>query len=42
MTQRELAMQIADYLSNQLTHLRSEEASNARVLYELLNNQQLR
>jgi putative DNA methylase len=41
MTQRDLAMELADYLAKRLDHLRPEEASNARVLYELLKNQRL-
>jgi putative DNA methylase len=41
MTQRELAMELAEYLGKRLDHLRPEEASNARVLYELLKNQRL-
>ncbi|MEI7988881.1 MAG: anti-phage-associated DUF1156 domain-containing protein [Chloroflexota bacterium] len=41
MTQRELAIELADYLTRQLTVLRPEEASAARVLSELLKNQRL-
>ncbi len=41
MTQRELAMQLADYLAKRLTNLRPEESSNARILNELLKNQRL-
>lgn len=41
MTQRELAIELANYLSQQLTALRPEEASAARVLSELLKNQRL-
>jgi len=41
MTQRELAIALADYLSKQLDGLRPEEASNSRVLYELVKNQRL-
>lgn len=41
MTQREMAVELADYLSKRLQGLRPEEASNARVLYELVKNQRL-
>lgn len=41
MTQRELAVELADYLAKRLDCLRPEEASNARVLYELVKNQRL-
>jgi len=41
MTQRELAVELADYLAKRLDSLRPEEASNARVLYELVKNQRL-
>ena len=41
MTQRMLAIELADYLARRLVNLRSEEASNARVLYELVKNQRL-
>jgi putative DNA methylase len=41
MTQRELAVELADYLAKRLDSLRPEEASSARVLYELLRNQRL-
>jgi len=41
MTQRHLAVELADYLANRLTGLRSEEADAARVLCELVKNQQL-
>lgn len=41
MTQRELAMRLAGYLARQLESLRPIEASNARVLEELLKNQRL-
>jgi putative DNA methylase len=40
-TQRELAMELADYLVKRLDQIRPEEASNARVLYELVKNQRL-
>ncbi len=41
MTQRELASELAAYLAKRLEALRPEEASNARVLYELVKNQRL-
>jgi putative DNA methylase len=41
MTQRELAVQLADYLAKQLDGLRPDEASAARVLRELVTNQRL-
>ncbi len=41
MTQHDLAVELADYLANRLTGLRSEEADAARVLCELVKNQQL-
>ncbi len=41
MTQRELAAELAGYLAKRLEGLRPEEASNARVLYELMKNQRL-
>jgi putative DNA methylase len=41
MTQRELAAELASYLAKRLEGLRPEEASNARVLYELVKNQRL-
>jgi putative DNA methylase len=41
MTQRELAVQLADYLARQLEVLRPDEASAARVLRELIRNQRL-
>ena len=41
MTQRALAVELADYLAKRLEGLRPEEASNARVLYELMKNQRL-
>jgi putative DNA methylase len=40
-TQRELAAELAVYLAKRLEVLRPEEASNARVLYELVKNQRL-
>ena len=41
MTQRELAVELADYLAKRLEDLRPEEASAARVLRELVKNQRL-
>jgi putative DNA methylase len=41
MTQRELAIELADYLAKRLARLRPEEASAARVLCELIKNQRL-
>ena len=41
MTQRELAVDLADYLAKRLETLRPEEASAARVLRELIKNQRL-
>jgi hypothetical protein len=41
MTQRELAVGLADYLATRLETLRPEEASAARVLRELIKNQRL-
>ena len=41
MTQRELAIELADYLARRLESLRPEEASAARVLRELVKNQRL-
>ena len=41
MTQRELAMGLADYLARRLDDLRPEESRNARVLYELIKTQRL-
>lgn len=41
MTQRELAVELADYLAKRLDGLRPEEASAARVLRELVKNQRL-
>lgn len=41
MTQRELAAELSAYLAKRLEALRPEEASNARVLYELVKNQRL-
>jgi putative DNA methylase len=41
MTQRELAVALADYLATRLETLRPEEASAARVLRELVKNQRL-
>ena len=41
MTQRELAAALAGYLARHLEGLRPEEASAARVVYELVKNQRL-
>ncbi|HNP30678.1 MAG TPA: DUF1156 domain-containing protein [Nitrospirales bacterium] len=41
MTQRELAVDLADYLAKRLEALRPDEASAARVLRELVKNQRL-
>jgi putative DNA methylase len=41
MTQRELAVELSDYLAKQLDGLRPDEASAARVLRELVKNQRL-
>lgn len=41
MTQRELAVELADYLARRLDGLRPEEASAARVLREMVKNQRL-
>jgi putative DNA methylase len=41
MTQREMAAELAEYLAKRLDGRRPEEASNARVLYELIRNQRL-
>jgi len=41
MTQRELTAEMAVYLAKRLDGVRQEEASNARVLYELVKNQRL-
>jgi len=41
MTRRDLAVELADYLTNRLEKLRPEEASAARVLRELIKNQRL-
>lgn len=41
MTQRDLAVELADYLAKQLDTLRPEEASAARVLRELVKSQRL-
>lgn len=41
MTQRELAVDLADYLAKRLEELRPEEASAARVLRELVKSQRL-
>jgi putative DNA methylase len=41
MTQRELVVELADYLAKKLEPLRPDEASAARVLRELVKNQRL-
>jgi putative DNA methylase len=41
MSQRELAVELADYLAQRLDGLRAEEASAARVLRELVKNQRI-
>jgi putative DNA methylase len=41
MTQREMAAELAEYLAKRLDSRRPEEASNSRVLYELIRNQRL-
>jgi putative DNA methylase len=41
MTQRDLAVELADYLAKHLEQLRPEEAAAARVLRELIKNQRL-
>ena len=41
MTQREVAVELADYLAKRLETIRPEEASAARVLCELARNQRL-
>jgi putative DNA methylase len=41
MTQRELAIDLADYLAKRLENIRPEESSAARVLRELIKNQRL-
>ena len=41
MTQREMAMGMAEYLSKQLADLRPDEARNARVLSELIKTQRV-
>ncbi len=41
MTQRDLAVELADYLAKRLEQLRPEEAGAARVLRELIKNQRL-
>jgi putative DNA methylase len=41
MTQRDLAIELADYLARRLEVLRPEEARAARVLRELIRNQRL-
>ncbi|PIP42847.1 MAG: hypothetical protein COX17_10295, partial [Deltaproteobacteria bacterium CG23_combo_of_CG06-09_8_20_14_all_60_8] len=41
MTQRDLAVELADYLAKHLEAIRPDEASAARVLRELVKNQRL-
>jgi putative DNA methylase len=41
MTQRDMAIELADYLAGRLEGMRPEEASAARVLRELIKNQRL-
>ncbi len=41
MTQRDLAVELADYLAKRLEDLRPEEAGAARVLRELVTSQRL-
>ena len=41
MTQRDLAVELADYLAKRIEELRPEEASAARVLRELVKSQRL-
>jgi putative DNA methylase len=41
MTQREMVVELADYLETRLDALRPGEASAARVLRELVKNQRL-
>jgi putative DNA methylase len=41
MTQRELALSLADYLAKRLEYQRPEESLNARVLFELIKTQRL-
>lgn len=41
MTQRDLAVELADYLAKRIKELRPEEASAARVLRELVKSQRL-
>ena len=40
-TQRQLAIELADYLATRLENLRSDEASAARVLRELVKSQRI-
>jgi putative DNA methylase len=40
-TRREMVVELANYLAKQLEGLRPEEAGNAGVLFELVNNQRL-
>jgi putative DNA methylase len=41
MTQRDLAVELADYLAKHLEQLRPDEAAAARILRELVKNQRL-
>ena len=41
MTQRDLAVELSEYLAKQLDGFRPDEASAARVLHELVKNQRL-
>jgi len=41
MTQRDLAVELADYLAKRLEQLRPEEATAARVLRDLVKHQRL-
>ncbi|MDL1962657.1 MAG: hypothetical protein LWX01_13390 [Deltaproteobacteria bacterium] len=41
MTQRDLAVELADHLAKRIEELRPEEASAARVLRELVKSQRL-
>jgi len=41
MTQRDLAVELSDYLAKRLESLRPDEAGAARVLRELVKNQRL-
>jgi len=41
LSQRDLVIELADYLAKKLEFMRPEEASTARVLRELVRNQRL-